>query len=72
VIAVTVMDFPESDWKLFRDLRDIALERFCKRILNEVHTIVRDGSRTYHERYLDAFRLWRRRDDCDGSKRKDA
>lgn len=55
--------FPESDWKVFRGLQHIALERFCKRTLEEVHKIVRDGSRTHHERYLDVFRLLRRRDE---------
>jgi hypothetical protein len=55
--------FPESDWKVFRELRQIALERFCKRTLEEIQSIVRDGSRTHHERYLAVFRLLRRRDD---------
>lgn len=53
----------ESDWKVFRELQPIALERFCKRVLEEVQTILRDGSRTHHERYLDVFRLLRQRDD---------
>ena len=29
-------EFPESDWKTFRELRQVALERFCKRVLDEV------------------------------------
>lgn len=56
-------DFPESDWKVFRELRPIALERFCKRTLEQVQTILGDGSRTHHERYLHVFRLLRTRDD---------
>ena len=24
-------DFPESDWKVFRELREVALDRFCRR-----------------------------------------
>jgi hypothetical protein len=55
--------FPESDWKVFRELRRIALERFCERTLEEVHTILRDRSRTHHERYLAVFRLLRQRDE---------
>jgi hypothetical protein len=55
--------FPESDWSVFRELRRIALERFCERTLEEVHTILRDRSRTHHERYLAVFRLLRRRDE---------
>ena len=56
-------DVPESDWKVFRDLRLIALERFCSRALEEVKTILGDGSRSHHERYLDVFRLLRTRDE---------
>jgi hypothetical protein len=43
-------DFPESDWKAFRELQQVALERFCERVLEEVQTILRDGSRSHHER----------------------
>ena len=57
------LGFPESDWKAFRELQPIALERFCKRTLAEVQAILADGSRTHHERYLDVFRLLRNRDD---------
>ena len=56
-------DVPESDWKVFRELRQHALERFCKGALEEVQTILRDGSRSHHDRYLDLFRLLRTRDD---------
>jgi hypothetical protein len=56
-------DGPESDWKAFRELRQHALERFCKGSLEEVRTILRDDSRSYHNRYLDVFRLLRTRDD---------
>jgi hypothetical protein len=56
-------DVPESDWKVFRELQRHALERFCKRALDEVQTILRDGARSHHNRYLDVFRLLRTRDD---------
>jgi hypothetical protein len=56
-------DVPESDWKVFRELRQHALERFCKRALEEVETILRGGSRSHHKRYLDVFRLLQTRDD---------
>jgi hypothetical protein len=56
-------DFPESDWKTFRELQRVALERFCKRTLQEVGGILGDASRTHHERYLRVFRLLRDRDD---------
>jgi hypothetical protein len=61
--GIALNGFPESDWRRFRELRQIALERFCKRTLEEVQTILRDGSRTHHEQYVDVFRLLQRRDD---------
>ena len=54
---------PESDWKIFRELREVALQRFCERVLEEVVSIVQDSSRSHHERYLAVFRLMQRRDE---------
>lgn len=54
---------PESDWKVFRELRQHAIERFCKGTLEQVQTILNDGSRSHHNRYLDVFRLLQSRDD---------
>jgi hypothetical protein len=47
---------PESDWKTFRELREVALERFCKRVLGEVPRFGADSDQSYHERYLELFR----------------
>jgi hypothetical protein len=49
-------EFPESDWKTFRELRQVALERFCKRVLDEVPRFSLDTERSNHERYLELFR----------------
>jgi len=54
--------FPESDWKIFRELREVALERFCRRVLEELEPVCLDNSRSHHERYLDVFRLLQKRD----------
>lgn len=54
--------FPESDWKAFRELRELALQRFCKRTLDELEPIRLDESRSYHERYLDIVHLLRGED----------
>jgi len=58
-----LQDFTESDWKTFRELRDVALERFCRRVLEELEALRLDTSRTYHERYLDVFRWLQKRDE---------
>jgi wobble nucleotide-excising tRNase len=52
----------ESDWKLFRQVRVQALERFCERILLEVERINSDRARGFHEKYLDVWRVLKRRD----------
>jgi hypothetical protein len=52
----------ESDWKLFRQLQPIALERFCERVLSEVSRLTSDTRKSSHERYLALFKLIKRRD----------
>jgi hypothetical protein len=52
----------ESDWKVFRELRSIALERFCQRILDEIQQVAADADRGAHERYLALHDRIRRRD----------
>jgi len=55
-------DFPESDWKVFRELREVALDRFCKRILDDLETICKDKRQTNHEHYLAVWKLIQKRD----------
>jgi hypothetical protein len=52
----------ESDWKLFRELRTVALERFCERVLSDIARITSDSRKTQHERYLEVFAIVRGRD----------
>ena len=56
-------DLPEADWKAFRKLREVSLERFCERILAEVGRITSDAKRSSHARYLAAYELIQERDD---------
>ena len=53
----------ESDWKVFRQLHKIALERFCERTLHELGQLASAPDRGAHERYLAVFKLLQRRDD---------
>ena len=53
----------ESDWKVFRKLREPALERYCERILDELDRISSDASRSHHERYLEVCQLLGDRDE---------
>ena len=52
----------ESDWKVFRQLRAIALERFCERVIDEIRGTASVSDRTAHDRYLDVYALIKRRD----------
>ena len=53
---------PEPDWRVFRELRELALERFYRRVLDEVERLAQDSSRSRAERYRDIYRLFRKRD----------
>ena len=48
-------EIPEPDWKILRQLHAVALDRFCRRVLEEVGRITADEKRSTHERYLDLF-----------------
>lgn len=53
----------ESDWKLFRELRSHALDRFCERVLADVARIATDTASNGHDRYLAVFKLIQERDE---------
>jgi hypothetical protein len=52
----------ESDWKLFRKLQTLALERFCQRVLDAVGQLISNMDETSHARYLALYRLLKERD----------
>ena len=54
---------PESDWNIFRELRALALERFCKRVLEDLEPLRRDASQSHHQRYLNVYRFLQARDE---------
>lgn len=55
-------DIPESDWKAFRKLREVALERFCERVMSDIDRIVSARDMSFHKRYLQIFELITERD----------
>jgi len=55
-------EIKESDWKVFRKLHPVAVERYCERVLAESESLHRDTSRSAHERYLALYRLFHKRD----------
>jgi len=55
-------DIKETDWKVFRQVREVALARFCERVLTEVGSLIAKPGETSHERYLAVYKLIEKRD----------
>ena len=53
---------PESDWKLFRKIRELALDRFCERTLAEIVATASSDHRSAHDRYVAIDQLLQARD----------
>jgi hypothetical protein len=53
----------EAEWRILREIKPIALERFCERILSEVSRLASDTDKSAHERYLAIFKLMDQKDD---------
>ncbi len=51
----------EPDWKLFRNLREVALERLCQNVVEQIQATA-GSSQSYHERYLAIYGLVQERD----------
>ena len=54
--------FREADWKMFRQLHSIALERYCQKVLDEIAQLVADSKTTAHQRYLKIYKVIQERD----------
>ena len=70
-------EIKESDWKILRRLHPLALERFCERVLAEIERVTHESGRSFHQRYLDTFKIVDQRDRevgriFDNSKRSNA
>lgn len=57
-----VRTISEPDWKLFRKLHALALDRFCGRVLAEANQLAISTDQTNHERYLALYKLLQNRD----------
>ena len=47
----------ESDWKKFKKLKEIALDRFCAKALSEFSDAIEDKENTNHGKYLYLYKL---------------
>lgn len=50
-------EIPEKDWKAFRELREVALERLCQRALRDAKAVVENPSTSHYERFSELFAL---------------
>ncbi|MDA8205306.1 MAG: hypothetical protein M0Z36_04495 [Thermaerobacter sp.] len=57
------MGIPEPDWRVFKEIRAVALDRFSRRILNECRTLCDDDAVSAHEHYLKLYELIHKRDE---------
>jgi len=53
---------PESDWKVFRELHPVWLERYCQRVNSELASHLSDERLSAHKRYLNVYSLIDRKD----------
>lgn len=56
------MTISESDWRVFKEVRVVALDRLYHRILSECRTVCDDDALTAHNRYLKLYELIHNRD----------
>jgi hypothetical protein len=61
-VRAIMSEIKESDWKIFRQLHAVALERFCQRVLDESERLRGDTTRSAHERYVAIYQLFQKRD----------
>lgn len=52
----------ESDWKIFKVLRPLALQRYCEKVMGDVDRIISDTGRDSHERYIEMYKIVHDRD----------
>jgi hypothetical protein len=53
----------ERDWNVFRELRLVALERLCDKILTDAKAEIERRGKSSHEKYLSLYTLLKRGDD---------
>jgi hypothetical protein len=52
----------EADWKIFKHVRERALQRFCQQVLDDIDVTSREATLTAHDRYIKIFDLMQARD----------
>ena len=50
-------DIKESDWKIFKKIKEEAIKLYCENCLSEYSDIISDSSKAAHEKYLYLYRI---------------
>ena len=51
----------ESDWKIFKKIKEIAIDKFCSGVLDESQEVISDQSEHAHNKYLSLYDLLQNR-----------
>ena len=52
----------EADWKAFRKLHSVLLDRYCQKVLQEISRIGAEENKSDHERYLAVYQAVQKHD----------
>ncbi|MFC3122522.1 hypothetical protein [Agaribacter flavus] len=52
----------ESDWKIFKQIKDLAIEKYCSLTLDEANDIISGERESSHETYLYLYKTLQNRD----------
>ena len=52
----------ESDWKVFKNIKDTALEKYCTLVLDESQDVISKQDDSVHNKYLLLYKLLQKRD----------
>ena len=55
-------NIPEADWRQFKRVFPVLMERFCQRVLDDLAKLLRVGGSTAHDQYLRIYVLIQERD----------
>src|SRR5947209_5757827 len=62
ILTMKQFEIKESDWKIVRRLHKVALERFCKRGVEQIRAAVSSRDGDDYERFIKIYKLVNKRD----------
>ncbi|MEJ6080517.1 hypothetical protein MT391_18590 [Vibrio sp. 1-Bac 57] len=53
----------ESDWEIFKSIKEIAIEKYCNLVLEASQTVISKQDESAHNKYLLIYKLLQKRDE---------